>query len=106
VGKFAAAILEFQRIRKSKGFKLLWRQGRGRALALGGMNTRALKDLDACVSMRPDSGESWLYRGLVKLKAHDKEGATLELRKAKTLGCRVPPPGTLKGSVLIRLLRT
>lgn len=106
VGEYAAAILEFQRIRKMKGFKLLWRQGRGRALALQGMNTRALKDLDACVSMRPDSGESWLYRGLVKLKAHDREGASMDFRKAKKLGSHAPPLGTLKRSALNRLLRT
>jgi predicted Zn-dependent protease len=66
VGNYRAAILQFQRIRKSKRFRLLWRQGRGQAFALLGKTARALEDLDACVMLRPDSDEAWFYRGLAK----------------------------------------
>jgi len=102
--QYRAAIQMFQGVRRSRRFRLLWRQGRGRALALLGKTELALQDLDACVRRRPDSDETWFYRGLVRLKVHDKEGASKDLVKAGKRGRRMPPLEKLGRASLDRLL--
>ena len=99
----AASIL--QSLRRCRGLGMLWREGRGRAFALLGRTALAQKDLDACVSMLPKAAETWFYRGLAKLKAGDKPGASKDLAKARKLGMRLPPLHKLEGKRVDRLLR-
>lgn len=104
LGQYRAAIRAFHSIRRSRRFGMLWREGRGRALVLLGKTVLALRDLDACVRMRPDCHETWFYRGIIRLKAHDEEGASKDLAKASKRGRRSPPLDKIGHESLDRLL--
>jgi tetratricopeptide (TPR) repeat protein len=102
MGDSRKAVKVFESLRRSKGFGMLWRQGRGRAWALLGHFERALKDLDSCVKLRPDASETWAFRALARLKAGDSVGALKDWNRAGHLGKRSFP--TLNAKMADRLL--
>lgn len=50
----------------------------------------AVSGLDEVILVNPDFQEAYYYRGIIKAKLNDKEGATLDLKKAVTIGGKMP----------------
>ncbi|HKS15950.1 MAG TPA: tetratricopeptide repeat protein [Planctomycetota bacterium] len=75
LGRSRAAIEDFTRIARNRGFCMLAAEGRGRARALRGDLRSALKDLDRAVRMRAGIRENHFYRGLVRFLSKDLVGA-------------------------------
>jgi tetratricopeptide (TPR) repeat protein len=109
LGQTRQALHDFDVARRNRGLGYLATLGRGRALALIGRWSAALKELNDGVRVHPEDDEARMLRGIVRLLDKDRRGGMEDLKRIRTKRLRIAllKPGTsLNSKALRRLLHT